>query len=188
MAFLQSPIDSSVTGCKLQQVPWYRIKQSGGQLIFVHGDQQYAQCFFIELPKEIGVRNTCDGHVTSGHWYYSLMSLGSVCSSMTAKNVCTDDRGRDLQTSMSSNVWRGHCLGCVSLNCRTPLYVLNGNLYGDRYLHEIIQPLVLPTLERIGAGSVFQGGNARPHCARVVTDFLRQNNVTRMDFLPCIFP
>ena len=42
-----------------------------------------------------------------------------------------------------------------SFNFRTPLYVVNGNLNGDRYPHEIIQPLVMPTLERIGAGGWF---------------------------------
>lgn len=72
--------------------------------------------------------------------------------------------------------------GAFSFHHRTPLYVINGNLTGQRYLQEIIRPLVLPCLQRIGVGSIFQDDNARPHRARVVSDFLRQNNVQQMDW------
>ena len=72
--------------------------------------------------------------------------------------------------------------GAFSFRERTPLHVINGNLNGNRYLREIIGPLVLPYLQRVGVGAVFQDDNARPHRARVVTDFLRQNNVNRMDW------
>ena len=33
-------------------------------------------------------------------------------------------------------------------------------------------------------GAIFQDDNARPHRARVVTDFFRQHNVNRMDWPP----
>ena len=59
--------------------------------------------------------------------------------------------------------------GVFSFNFLTLLSVLKGNLNGECYL-QIIQPLVLPTLERIGAGGVFQDDKARPHRARIVTD------------------
>ena len=61
-----------------------------------------------------------------------------------------------------------------------PLYVVDGNLTGIRYLNEIIRPLVLPGLQQIGGGAVLQDDNARPHRARVVTDFLRQQGIARM--------
>ncbi|XP_041366837.1 uncharacterized protein LOC121381288 [Gigantopelta aegis] len=62
------------------------------------------------------------------------------------------------------------------MNHRTPLYIINGNLIGQRYLNEIVQPFVIPLLQRIGPGAWFQDDNARPHRARVVTDFLQQQN------------
>ena len=61
------------------------------------------------------------------------------------------------------------------------------NLNGSRYLLEVIQPFVIPALQRIGAAAMFQDDNARPHRARVFTDFLRQHNVNRMD-LPSYSP
>lgn len=74
-------------------------------------------------------------------------------------------------------VWGG-----ISIHHRTPLYVVDGNLNGIRYLNEIIRPLVLPGLQQIGGGAVLQDDNARPHRARVVTDFLRQQGIARMDW------
>ena len=74
-------------------------------------------------------------------------------------------------------VWGG-----ISIHHRTPLYVVDGNLTGIRYLNEIIRPLVLPGLQQIGGGAVLQDDNARPHRARVVTDFLRQQGIARMDW------
>ncbi len=68
------------------------------------------------------------------------------------------------------------------MNHRTPLYVVNGNLTGQCYLNEIVQPLVIPLLQRIGPGAWFQDDNTRPHRARVVTDFLQQQNVQHMDW------
>ena len=74
--------------------------------------------------------------------------------------------------------------GAFSFNDLTPLHVIDGNLNGNRYLLEVIQPFVISVLQRIGAAAMFQYDNARPHRARVVTDFLRQHNVNRMDWPP----
>lgn len=74
-------------------------------------------------------------------------------------------------------VWAG-----FSYHQRTPLHVIDGNLTGLRYRDEILRPIVLPCLQRIGGAAVLQDDNARPHRARVVTDFLRQHNITRMDW------
>ena len=83
-------------------------------------------------------------------------------------------------------VWGG-----ISIHHRTPLYVVDGNLTGICYLNEIIRPLVLPGLQQIGGGAVLQDDHARPHCARVVTNFLRQQGIARMDwpaYLPDLAP
>ena len=72
--------------------------------------------------------------------------------------------------------------GAFSFNDQTPLYVIDGNLNGNRYLQEVIQLFVIPALQGIGAAAMCQDDNAQPHRARVVTDFLRQHNVSRMDW------
>ena len=79
-------------------------------------------------------------------------------------------------------VWGG-----FSLNTRTPLYHVQGNLTGLRYQDEILGPLVLLALNNIGPGAVLQDDNARPHRARVVRDFLHQNNVVSMQW-PALSP
>ena len=74
-------------------------------------------------------------------------------------------------------VWGG-----FSYHHRTPLHVIDGNLTGLRYRDEILRPIVLPCLQRIGAAAVLQDDNARPHRARVVTDFLQEHNIARMEW------
>ena len=74
--------------------------------------------------------------------------------------------------------------GAFSFNDRTPLFVIDGNLNGNRYLQEVIQPFAIPALQRIGTAAMCQDDNVQPHRARVVTDFLRQHNVNRMDWPP----
>ena len=74
--------------------------------------------------------------------------------------------------------------GAFSFNDWTSLYVADGNLNGNRYLQKVIQPFVIPALQRIGAAAMFQDDNTRPHRARVFTYFVRQHNVNRMDWPP----
>ena len=72
--------------------------------------------------------------------------------------------------------------GAFSFNDRTRLCVIDGNLNGNRFLLEVIQPFVMLALQRIGAATMFQDDNALPPHARVVTDLLRQHNVNRIDW------
>ena len=72
-------------------------------------------------------------------------------------------------------VWGG-----ITGNARTPLVVINGNLTGARYRDEILQAHVVPFVRQHAV--TLQHDNARPHVARVVTDFLTQQNV---NVLPC---
>ena len=74
-------------------------------------------------------------------------------------------------------VWGG-----IGLNHRTPLHRIQGTLTGVRYRDEILRPVAIPALQAIGQGAMFQDDNARPHRARVVNDFLRQQQVTRLDW------
>ena len=61
------------------------------------------------------------------------------------------------------------------------LVVLNGNLIAQRYINEVLNPEVVPFSHQNGLNLIFQQGNAMPHVARVVTNFLNPSNV---DMLP----
>lgn len=73
-------------------------------------------------------------------------------------------------------VWGG-----ITATQKTNLIIIAGNLTGQRYRDEILQPAVIPFLRQHGPGVTLQQDNARPHTARIVQHFLAQNNV---DVLP----
>ena len=70
-------------------------------------------------------------------------------------------------------------------NFRTPLYHIQGHLTGARYRGEILRPIALPLLRRIGPQAILQDDNAPVHRARVVRDFLQRQGVQRMDWPAC---
>ena len=72
-------------------------------------------------------------------------------------------------------VWGG-----ISVRSRTELLVLNGTLTGQRYINEVLQPVVLPFVQQHHV--VLQDDNARPHRARIVQQFLQQNNVDHLEW------
>ena len=96
---------------------------------------------------------------------------------------CTGERFADVNVNQRLPFGGGSVMVCgaFSFNDRTFLYVLDGNLNGNRYLQEVIQSFVIVP-QRIVASAMFQDDNARPHRSRVVADFLRQHNVNRMDW------
>lgn len=67
-------------------------------------------------------------------------------------------------------VWAGICHGD-----RTQLQFIDGNLNAVRYRDEILRPIVVPFIRRHHA--TFQHDNARPHVARVCTQFLEEENI-----------
>ena len=71
-------------------------------------------------------------------------------------------------------------LGGISVRSRTELLVLNGTLTGQRYINEVLQPVVLPFVQQHHV--VLQDDKARPHRARIVQHFLQQNNVDHLDW------
>ena len=52
----------------------------------------------------------------------------------------------------------------------------------QRYIDEILRPLVLSFSQQIGPNAVFHDDNARPHRGIIVNDFVRTNNISRMDW------
>ena len=73
-------------------------------------------------------------------------------------------------------------LAAVMMHRRTPLQFIAGNLNSQRYVDEVMRPIVLPNLRQIGQGAVFQDDNARPHRGHIVNDFVSVNNINRMDW------
>ena len=77
-------------------------------------------------------------------------------------------------------VWGG-----MSLGTRTPLLPIDGILNGVRYRDEVLRPVAVPALAALGQGAIFQDDNAPAHRARLVTNFLGQQNVNRMIWPAC---
>ncbi|GFT62575.1 transposable element Tcb1 transposase [Trichonephila clavipes] len=61
--------------------------------------------------------------------------------------------------------------GAIAYNTRLPLILIRGTMTAQRYVHDILQPHVLPLMQRL-PGAIFQQDNARPHTARVSQDCL----------------
>ena len=59
--------------------------------------------------------------------------------------------------------------GGISVRSRTELLVLNGTLTGQRYINEVLQPVVLPFVQQHHV--VLQDDKARPHRARKYNSF-----------------
>ena len=79
-------------------------------------------------------------------------------------------------------MWAG-----ISSNYRTRLVILRQAVNALRYRDEILGTVVLPFMRRYIPNGNFQQDNARPHTARLITDFLQANNVTLMDW-PSLSP
>ncbi|KFM60783.1 Transposable element Tcb1 transposase, partial [Stegodyphus mimosarum] len=62
--------------------------------------------------------------------------------------------------------------GAIAYNTRSPLVLFRGTMTAQRHVHEILQPHVLPLMQRL-PGAISQQENARPHTARVSQDCLR---------------
>ncbi|MHB9339450.1 IS630 family transposase [Fusobacterium pseudoperiodonticum] len=82
--------------------------------------------------------------------------------------------------------WGGASLmvwGGISMGGRTELYVMRGQtMNAQRYLDNILRPIVLPYAGAIGPDFVLMDDNARPHRARVVYAFLEEQTIERMEW------
>ncbi|GFV57739.1 transposable element Tcb1 transposase [Trichonephila clavipes] len=59
-------------------------------------------------------------------------------------------------------VWGG-----IGYHSRTALVRISGTLNSQRYISEVLEPVVLPCLQGL-ATAIFQQDNAPPHVARIV--------------------
>ena len=69
--------------------------------------------------------------------------------------------------------------GCFSFDCKMDLYVLNGTMTGQKYRDNIIRNIVVPHFDnhRLATRPLFMDDNTRPHRARIVSDYLRQESI-----------
>ena len=72
--------------------------------------------------------------------------------------------------------------GCVSYDCKLDLITVRGNLNGQIYRQNILEASVVPHFDNhpLNARPVFMDSNARPHGARVVTDYLCNESITTL--------
>ena len=65
--------------------------------------------------------------------------------------------------------------GCISHNCKLDLVTIQGNLTGDQYIRDVLQPVVVPHFDNhpLATRPVYMDDNARPHRSRAVTAYLQ---------------
>ena len=73
-------------------------------------------------------------------------------------------------------VWGG-----ISLNHKTDLVIIDGNMTAERYIDQVLRPHVVPFLQQHNDTRILQQDNARPHAARVTREFLGNQEIHVMD-------
>ena len=73
--------------------------------------------------------------------------------------------------------------GCFNHNHKLDLVVVRQTLKGQRYIDDILQPIVyLHFRSHHAAHPIFQDDNARPHRARVVTESFAQEGIEKLQW------
>lgn len=88
------------------------------------------------------------------------------------------DVERHVHRTVGVMVW-----GAIAHASRSPLVFIRGNMTALRYLQEIVEPYVLPYLNRL-ENPIFQQDNARPHVARVSLNFFEATHVNLLPWPP----
>ena len=68
---------------------------------------------------------------------------------------------------------------------KTPLTILDGNLNANCYINVSLIPVVVPDITNTGGYAVFQDDNAHPHQARMVREFMVQQQIQMMEWPAC---
>ncbi|GFW51579.1 transposable element Tcb1 transposase [Trichonephila clavipes] len=66
--------------------------------------------------------------------------------------------------------------GCIGYHFHTPLVRIVGTLNSQRYISEVLEPVVLPYLQGLST-TVFQQDNARPHVASIVQRIFMKHQI-----------
>ncbi|GFW97165.1 transposable element Tcb1 transposase [Trichonephila clavipes] len=89
-------------------------------------------------------------------------------------------RGERMLNSYAPPHWS--CTGyydmgrCIEYHSHTPLVRIAGTLNSQRYISEVLEPVVLPYLQGL-ATAMFQKDNVRPHVARIVQRFFVNHQI-----------
>lgn len=76
--------------------------------------------------------------------------------------------------------------GAISSTFKSQLVICNGNMNADRYINQVIRPVILPMFQQRN-GLTFMQDNAPPHKARVTMNLLNANNIPVLDW-PALSP
>ena len=70
--------------------------------------------------------------------------------------------------------------GCISHDCKLDLVTIQGNLTGDQYIRDVMQPVVVPHFDNLPLATrpVYMDDNARLHRSRAVTTYLQSEAMT----------
>ena len=85
--------------------------------------------------------------------------------------------------------WRlSNGLGCISHDCKLDLVTMQGQLTGDQYIRDVLQPVV-PHFDNhpLATRPVYMNDNARTHRSRAVTTYLQSEVVTSVPW-PAMSP
>ncbi|GFU52397.1 transposable element Tcb1 transposase [Trichonephila clavipes] len=66
--------------------------------------------------------------------------------------------------------------GCIGYHSCTPLVRIAGTLNSQRYISDVLEPVVLPYLQGL-ATAIFQQDNSRPHVARIIQKFFVNHHI-----------
>lgn len=79
--------------------------------------------------------------------------------------------------------------GCFSYDCKLDLVTIQGTLNGDRYIQEVLNPVVVTHFDNhpLATRPIFMDDNARPHRSRAVAQVI-QNNALRHIPWPAMSP
>ena len=70
--------------------------------------------------------------------------------------------------------------GCISHDCKLDLVTIQGNIIGDQYIRDVVQPVVVLHFDNhsLATRHVYMDDKARPHRSRAVTAYLQSEAVT----------
>jgi transposase len=80
-------------------------------------------------------------------------------------------------------------LGCISHDYTLDLVTMQGNLTGDQYIRDVLQPVVVPHFDNhpLATRPVYMDDNVRNHRSRAVTTYLQSEAVTSVPW-PAMSP
>ena len=79
--------------------------------------------------------------------------------------------------------------GCISHDWKLDLVTIQGNLTGDQYIRDVLQPVVIPhfDIHPLATRPVYMEDNAMPHRSRSATAYLQSEAVTSVPW-PAMSP